>query len=144
MDKKVTNPFLSITEILKYNNLKKNNLQCILIDLHGTSTYEKKAFGYFCDGKVSCIVGTHTHVQTSDNCILPRGTGFHSDVGMCGDKNSCAGSDTYPAIKFFCNDDCFICDDYVKPQVVYSVSGTYLEIDSTSKLAKSIDRILLY
>ena len=66
-------------------------LKVIIIDFHAEATSEKIAFGYFMDGKVSAIIGTHTHVQTADEKILPGGTAYISDVGMTGPENSVIG-----------------------------------------------------
>jgi metallophosphoesterase (TIGR00282 family) len=63
----------------------------IVIDIHCEATSEKQAMGHFCDGRASLVVGTHTHVQTSDYRVLPGGTGFITDVGMTGDYDSVIG-----------------------------------------------------
>jgi calcineurin-like phosphoesterase len=63
----------------------------IIIDMHAEATSEKMAMGHFVDGRVSLIVGTHTHVPTADQQILPSGTAYISDVGMCGDYDSVIG-----------------------------------------------------
>jgi calcineurin-like phosphoesterase len=63
----------------------------IVVDMHCEATSEKQAMGYFCDGRVSLVVGTHTHVPTADHRILPGGTAFVSDVGMTGDFDSIIG-----------------------------------------------------
>ena len=63
----------------------------IVIDFHGEATSEKQGMGFFCDGRASLVVGTHTHVPTADHQILPRGTAFISDVGMTGDYDSIIG-----------------------------------------------------
>jgi hypothetical protein len=63
----------------------------IFVDFHAETTSEKKAMGFFLDGKVSCIVGTHTHIQTHDAQILPQGTGYITDAGMCGAYHSVIG-----------------------------------------------------
>jgi hypothetical protein len=65
----------------------------IIVDIHGEATSEKQAMGHFCDGRVSLVVGTHTHAPTADHQILPHGTGFISDVGMTGDYDSIIGMD---------------------------------------------------
>ena len=64
---------------------------CILVDMHAETTSEKMAMGYFLDGKVSAVLGTHTHVQTADEQILPQGTGYLTDVGMTGPVKSVIG-----------------------------------------------------
>ena len=66
----------------------------IVVDFHAEATSEKIAMASFLDGKVSAVIGTHTHVQTSDERILPKGTGFITDVGMCGPVNSIIGMNT--------------------------------------------------
>jgi metallophosphoesterase (TIGR00282 family) len=82
----------------------------VVVDFHGEATSEKQAIGYFCDGRASLVVGTHTHVPTSDHRILPGGTAFMSDAGMTGDYESIIGMDReeplgrflrgYPAARF--------------------------------------------
>ena len=61
------------------------------MDFHAEATSEKVAMGYFLDGKVAVVLGTHTHVQTADERVLPKGTAYISDVGMCGPKESVIG-----------------------------------------------------
>ena len=73
----------------------------ILVDVHGEATSEKVATGFFCDGRVSCVVGTHTHIPTADHRILPQGTAFQTDAGMCGDYISVIGMDPDIAISRF-------------------------------------------
>lgn len=67
------------------------DVEVIIVDLHAEATSEKIAFGYFFDGKVSAVVGTHTHVQTADEKILPNGSAYITDVGMTGPVNSIIG-----------------------------------------------------
>ena len=63
----------------------------MLLDFHAEATSEKRALGYYLDGRVSAVFGTHTHVQTNDDCILPQGTGYITDLGMCGPSESVLG-----------------------------------------------------
>ena len=74
-------PFRTTNKIVE--RVKKDT-NLIFVDFHGEATAEKIAFGWYMDGKVSAVVGTHTHVQTADERILPLGTGFITDVGMTG------------------------------------------------------------
>jgi 2',3'-cyclic-nucleotide 2'-phosphodiesterase len=83
-------PFQAMEELLTRHRLG-NGLHAILIDFHAEATSEKMAFGHAFDGRVSAIVGTHTHVPTADHQILPGGTGFVTDLGMCGDYDSVIG-----------------------------------------------------
>jgi len=73
----------------------------IFVDFHAEATSEKQAFGHFMDGRVSCVVGTHTHCPTSDTKILPKGTGYQTDAGMCGDYNSVIGAEIEEPINRF-------------------------------------------
>ena len=73
----------------------------ILVDVHGEATSEKVATGFYCDGRVSCVVGTHTHIPTADHRVLPQGTAFQTDAGMCGDYISVIGMDPDIAISRF-------------------------------------------
>lgn len=79
-------PFDAVDRILSEQNAKY-----VLVDFHAEATGEKKAMGYYLDGRVSAVVGTHTHVQTSDEHILPGGTGYITDVGMTGPSESALG-----------------------------------------------------
>lgn len=63
----------------------------IIVDMHAEATSEKMAMGHFCDGRVSLVVGTHSHVPTADAQVLPGGTAYQTDAGMCGDYNSVIG-----------------------------------------------------
>jgi len=73
----------------------------IMVDFHAEATSEKAAFGFYADGKAGAIVGTHTHVQTADERLLPKGTLFQSDVGMCGALNSVIGMEKEAPIERF-------------------------------------------
>lgn len=83
------NPFDIIDSLI--DETKKHGASIIIIDFHGEATGEKKAFGFYVDGRISAVFGTHTHVQTSDNQILPNSTGYISDIGMTGPYHSVLG-----------------------------------------------------
>ncbi len=72
-------------------DLLKDKTDIIIVDFHADATSEKRAMGYFLDGKVTCVAGTHTHVQTADECILPKGTAYITDLGMTGARESVLG-----------------------------------------------------
>ena len=86
------NPFDAVNKVLKDVTLGRT-VDCVFVDMHCEATSEKMAMGHFCDGRASLVAGTHTHVPTADAQILPGGTGFQSDAGMCGDYNSVIGMD---------------------------------------------------
>jgi hypothetical protein len=87
-------PFQCLGQQLETHRLRglpKGNADLILVDIHGEATSEKMAVGHFCDGRVSAVVGTHSHVPTADAQILASGTGYQTDLGMCGDYDSVIG-----------------------------------------------------
>ncbi len=73
----------------------------ILIDVHGEATSEKQSMGHHCDGRVSAVLGTHSHIPTADHWILPGGTAYQTDVGMCGDYDSVIGMKKDVAVQRF-------------------------------------------
>jgi len=92
-------PFRSVKK--EIDRLKEQGIKVILIDFHAEATSEKVAMGFYLDGSVSLIVGTHTHVQTNDARILPGGTGYITDLGMTGDRDSVIGVKTDIIIEKF-------------------------------------------
>ena len=94
MDGKSQNPFEAIDEVLD-----NDQSDIHIVDFHAEATSEKVALGYYLDGKVSAVLGTHTHVTTADEKILPKGTAFQCDVGMTGPYHSAIGCDVDSIIK---------------------------------------------
>ena len=99
MDFGPDNPFLLVEKILKQMKAK-----IILVEFHAEATSEKLAMGYMLDGKVSAVWGTHTHVPTADARVLPRGTGYVTDLGMTGPENSVLGVRAEQSIAMFRGD----------------------------------------
>lgn len=89
MEPVLDDPFAAAEKLIAAHKLS-GNLQ-IFVDFHGEATSEKMAFAHTFDGRVSAVVGTHTHVPTADEQILPQGTGYLTDTGMCGDYDSIVG-----------------------------------------------------
>ena len=85
----IENPFSVIDRIV--DEIKAQGVKIIIVDMHAEATSEKKAMAFYLDGRVSALFGTHTHTQTSDNQILPNGTGFVTDIGMTGPYYSILG-----------------------------------------------------
>ena len=96
MEPVVDNPFLSIDGFLNHVQQK-----IIFIDFHAEATAEKQALGFYLDGRVSALLGTHTHVQTADLRIMEKGTAYQSDVGMTGSLDSVIGMKRGPVIRKF-------------------------------------------
>ena len=110
-----------------------------MIDFHAEATSEKAALAHFLDGKVTAVVGTHTHVPTADDCILPKGTAFVSDLGMVGALNSVIGFDPDPAIFKFRNQ--MPTRMKVKQSSLVQFNSVLIDIDDISGKAISISRI---
>lgn len=119
----------------------KNQCDIILVDFHAEATSEKIALGYFLDGKVTAVVGTHTHVQTADERILPHGTGYITDLGMTGILDSVIGLEVNSVIEKFvsCRKGKFILAE--KGTCVYSAA--LLDIDDKTNCTKNIERIYI-
>ena len=108
----------------------------VLIDFHAEATSEKMAFGHFCDGRASLVVGTHTHVPTADHQILPGGTGFMADAGMCGDFDSVIGMEKSEPLQRFLRK---LPVERMKPaEGPATVCGVAVETDDATGLAKMI------
>jgi metallophosphoesterase (TIGR00282 family) len=117
---------------------KRTNL--ILIDFHGEATSEKQAFAWYVDGRVSAVVGTHTHVQTADERVLPRGTAYITDVGMTGPYDSVIGSITDFALERFIRQ---IPVRLEPANANPRLCGAVIEINEATGLADSIVRLNL-
>ena len=92
------NPFVIVNEIIEKI---RNEVDAIIIDFHAEATAEKIAMGYYLDGKITCLFGTHTHVATADETILENGTAYITDIGMTGPKKSVIGMEIDASIKRF-------------------------------------------
>jgi metallophosphoesterase (TIGR00282 family) len=91
----LNNPFLEVDRALK----ETDGCKIVIVDFHAEATAEKRSMGYYLDGRVTALLGTHTHVQTADAQILPEGTAYITDVGMTGPKESVLGIEPRLAIK---------------------------------------------
>ncbi|GAA3853315.1 TIGR00282 family metallophosphoesterase [Celeribacter arenosi] len=100
MKRPFDDPFSALDQVFTNHKLG-GSVQAILVDVHCEATSEKMAMGHFCDGKASIVVGTHTHVCTGDAQILPAGTAYLTDAGMCGDYNSVIGMDKAEPLRRF-------------------------------------------
>jgi 2',3'-cyclic-nucleotide 2'-phosphodiesterase len=110
----------------------------IIVDIHAEATSEKKALGWYLDGDVSAVLGTHTHVQTADNEILPRGTAYISDVGMTGPFDSVIGIKKDTIIQKFLTQ---IPNRFDVAKGDIRLQGVLLDIDPATGRAEAIERI---
>ena len=113
--------------------------QAVVVDFHAEATSEKMAMGHWCDGQASLVVGTHTHVPTADATILPKGTAYMTDAGMCGDYDSVIGMDkTEPMNRFITG----MSKGRFSPAAgEATLSGVMVETDDTTGLARHVAQI---
>lgn len=129
------NPFLKAKEIIEK---VKDKVDIIMIDFHAEATAEKIALGYYLDGKVTAVYGTHTHVQTADETILEKGTGYITDIGMTGPKKSVIGMDVEASIKRF---ETTLPERYRIATGECIFNGVIFDIDDNTNKVKEIKRI---
>lgn len=134
----IDDPFLKADELI---NEAKQRTDIIFIDFHAEATSEKQAFAWYVDGRVSAVVGTHTHTQTSDERILPGGTGYITDVGMTGPYDGILGVEREAVIKRF------LTNLPVRFEVVKNernqLNGFVATIDQKTGKATKVERILI-
>jgi metallophosphoesterase (TIGR00282 family) len=129
------NPFLAVEPAVK--KMRKET-SSIVVDAHGETTSEKIALGRFLDGKVSAVIGTHTHVQTADEQIFPGGTAFMCDAGMCGPINSILGRKIEPIMNRFISN---LPASFPVAGGEVRLHGALIEIDESTGRALRITRI---
>ena len=129
------NPFLVAKDIIEKI---KDKTDMIIIDFHAEATAEKIALGYYLDGKVTAIFGTHTHVQTADETILENGTAYITDIGMTGPKKSVIGMDVSASIKRF---ETTLPERYRIAGGDTMLNGVIFDVDNSTNKVKNIKRI---
>ena len=120
-------------------NKLKIDFDFLLVDFHGEITSEKMAMGHFFDGKATCVVGTHTHVPTSDTIILKKGTAYQTDAGMCGDYNSVIGMNKENSLNKFLKKNS---QKHYPADGEASLCGSIIECDDRTGLAKNIKQFV--
>ena len=128
-------PYAVIDKILP---ALKQKADIILVEMHAEATSEKVAMGYYLDGKVSAVFGTHTHVPTADERILPKGTAYITDIGMTGPHDSVLGRKTENVIKAFRTQMPFPFDVATGD---VRINAALIRVDSATKMAESIERL---
>lgn len=136
LEKNLTNPFVVVEDIIE--KLKEKNVDYIFVDIHAEATAEKIAMGEFLKYKVNCVYGTHTHVQTADECILDTGMAYITDVGMTGPKDSVLGLKKEIAVARFTTGK-FIHYECSTNEAMFN--AIEIEFDDKTKRAISIKRI---
>ena len=128
-------PFAAVEGALANHRLGAS-VDCIVVDIHAEATSEKMAMGHFLDGRVSMVVGTHSHVPTADAQILPGGTAYQSDAGMCGDFDSVIGMIKETAVARFTRK---LPTGRLEPaEGEATLCAVYLETDEKTGLARHV------
>ena len=136
MDYSPDNPFSTVERILK-----KLEAKLIFVELHAEATSEKLAMGWMLDGKVSAVWGTHTHVQTADDRVLPQGTGYITDLGMTGPRNSVLGIRPELSIRRFRGE---VPSRYEPAAGSCKLEGCIFTIDTSSGKCLKTERVMLH
>lgn len=137
MPNHVDDPFRCVDAILKDH---RQHSTVVIVDMHAEATSEKNAMGWYLDGRVSVVYGTHTHVQTADERVLPNGTGYITDLGMCGPMDSVIGMEKESVINGFLSQlpRAF---EVARDDVV--LQGVIVDVDEASGKARDIQRVRL-
>lgn len=130
-------PFRALDNVIKE---WPENVKVRLIDFHAETTSEKRAFGFFADGRVTAVVGTHTHVMTADEVILEKGTAYITDLGMTGPYDSVIGQDKNKIIQRFWTG---LPQKFEVAQNEARISGVLIEADVKTGKALSIKRLVI-
>lgn len=134
MNRPFDDPFSALDAALRTSPMG-GAVQATVVDFHAEATSEKMGMGHWLDGRASLVVGTHTHVPTSDTMILPRGTAYQTDAGMCGDYNSVIGMQTDEPMRRFIVG---MPKGRFEPATgEATLSGVYVETDDATGLAVS-------
>jgi len=138
--KKCEDVFETAKKFIQEVKLKKD-ADFIVVDMHGEITSEKMAMGYLFDGKATMVVGTHTHVPTSDHRIMEKGTAYQTDIGMCGDYNSVIGMNRDNSLKKFFKDSS--AKKHYPALGEATISGLMVKADDETGLAREVEPIII-
>ena len=116
----------------------RQRAKAVIVDMHAEATSEKEAMGWYLDGRVSAVIGTHTHVQTADERVLPKGTAYITDVGMTGPRDSIIGGEPEPILRRFLTQ---MPAKFEVAKGATTLSAVVIEIDPGTGFARSITRI---
>ena len=139
--KKCDDVFVEAKKFIERFKLGDGQADFIIVDMHGEITSEKMAMGYLFDGKATMVVGTHTHVPTSDHRIMEKGTAYQTDIGMCGDYNSVIGMNRDNSLKRFLKDSS--AENHFPALGEATISGLLVIADDETGLAKKVQPIIL-
>jgi len=138
MKRPFDDPFSAVETLLKTHRIG-GAVQAAILDIHAEATSEKMAMGHWCDGQASLVVGTHTHVPTGDAQILPGGTAYLTDAGMCGDYNSVIGMEKLEPLRRFITG--MSTTRFEPANGPATLSGVYVETDDRTGRATRVRMI---
>ena len=136
----LSSPFTAADEILEKYKLGVN-VDAIFVDFHAEATSEKMSIANYLDGRVSAVIGTHTHIPTSDGHILPFGTAFQSDAGMCGDFNSSIGMKKDLSLERFLHPGTMVRLSPAEDEA--TICGVIIDVDDKTGLSTHIEPIII-
>ncbi len=128
------NPFIEMDKALE----ETDGCKTVIVDFHAEATSEKRSMGFYLDGKVTAVIGTHTHVQTADEQLLPGGTAYITDVGMCGPVQSVLGIEPKLTIKKFKTN---LPVKFENAGGEYFINGIIIDIDEKTGRSQAIERV---
>lgn len=132
----IDDPFAAVDRVLRNHRMGPGGVSAVVLDFHGEATSEKMIMGHHVDGRVSLVVGTHSHIPTADHMVLPGGTAYISDAGMCGDYDSAIGMKKAVAAAKLIRK---LPTERLSPaEGEATVCGVYVETDDRTGLANSI------
>ncbi|CUH26664.1 metallophosphoesterase, MG_246/ family [Jannaschia seosinensis] len=138
MSRTYDDPFSAIEPVLTAHPLGRA-VDAILVDMHCEATSEKMAMGHFCDRRASVVVGTHTHVPTADAMILPGGTAYQTDAGMCGDYDSVIGMEKAEPLRRFVTG--MTRERFTPAGGAATLCGLFVETDDATGLAQTVAQV---
>ncbi|MDX2027987.1 MAG: TIGR00282 family metallophosphoesterase [Alphaproteobacteria bacterium] len=138
MEPVLDDPFATVEKLLAQHRLG-SSVQAIVVDFHGEASSEKMAFAHVVDGRVSAVIGTHTHIPTADAQIFPKGTAYQTDAGMCGDYDSVIGMKKELAVWKFTRK---VPGERLAPaEGEATICGAFIVTDDATGLTKSIESV---
>jgi metallophosphoesterase (TIGR00282 family) len=138
MPNHVEDPFRCVDEIIR---TQRDHAPVVIVDMHAEATSEKNAMGWYLDGRASIVYGTHTHVQTADERILPGGTAYITDLGMCGPLDSVIGMERETVIRGFLTQ---LPRQFEVAKDNVALQGIVVDVDTQNGKAREIRRLRVH
>lgn len=141
MDPRYNNPWISVDNLVSDCSPMEAGFDAVVVDFHAEATAEKIGMGWHMDGRASLVIGTHTHIPTADTRILPNGTAYQTDAGMCGCYNSVIGMQTENALNKMQGK--YPNEKFQPAEGTTTISGVIVTTTPATGLATTIDRVIM-